>query len=134
MLLTRQELGEVAALRILEAARAKAAEMGVPQCIAVVDRGGRLLAFCRMDGAKFHSTDSAMAKAVTAASIRAPTGAAPNEFAVQLGLAAQGKFTNLLGGLPVVVDGDTVGAIGVGSGKPDEDVAVAEAGIAALGG
>ena len=133
MLLTRQELGEDAARAVLDAARAKAAGMGVPQCIAVVDRGGRLLAFCRMDGAKFHSVDSALAKAVTAASIKAPTGSAPTEFAVQLGLAAQGKFTNLKGGLPVVVDGDTVGAIGVGSGKPDEDVAVAEAGVAALG-
>ena len=133
MLLTRQELGEAAALKILDAARAKAAEIGVPQNIAVVDRGGRLLAFCRMDGAKFHSVDTSIAKAVTAASIKAPTGAAPAEFAVQLGLATRGGFTNLLGGLPVVVGDDTVGAIGVGSGKPDEDVAVAEAGVAALG-
>ncbi len=132
MLHTRQELGEAAALKILDAARAKAAEIGVPQNIAVVDRGGRLLAFCRMDGAKFHSVDTSIAKAVTAASIKAATGGAPSEFAVQLGLATQGGFTNLKGGLPVVVDGETVGAIGVGSGKPDEDVAVAEAGVAAI--
>lgn len=132
MLLTRQELGEAAALQMLEAARTKANEIGVPQNIAVVDRGGRLLAFCRMDGAKFHSVDTAIAKAVTAASIKAPTGGAPDGFAVQLGLATRGGFTNLLGGLPVIVDGETVGAIGVGSGKPDEDVAVAEAGVAAM--
>ena len=132
MLLSRQELGEAAALKILDAARAKAREIGVPQNVAVVDRGGRLLAFCRMDGAKFHSVDTSIAKAVTAASIKAPTGAAPDGFAVQLGLATRGGFTNLEGGLPVIVDGETVGAIGVGSGAPDEDVAVAEAGVAAL--
>ena len=132
MLLSRQELGEAAALKILDAARVKAHEIGVPQNIAVVDRGGRLLAFCRMDGAKFHSVDTSIAKAVTAASIGAATGAAPDGFAVQLGLATRGGFTNLKGGLPVVIDGDTVGAIGVGSGAPTEDVAVAEAGVAAL--
>src|SRR5258708_19201600 len=60
------------ALMIIDAAVAKAAAMGVPQCIAVVDDGGNLLAFLRMDGAKFLSTDSATRKAISAVSSRAP--------------------------------------------------------------
>ncbi len=55
------------ALRALQGAISKAEAMGVPQCIAVVDPGGHLLAFARMDGAKTLSIDSATAKAVTAA-------------------------------------------------------------------
>src|SRR5204863_110492 len=62
------------AIRLVQAAIAKAEAMGVPQCIAVVDDGGHLLAFGRMDGAKFLSIDSSTRKAVTAASSRAPTG------------------------------------------------------------
>lgn len=132
MLVTHRQLGEVAALAMLEAARAKARELGVPQNIVIVDSAGHPIAFCRMDGAKFHSIDTAMAKAVTAASIGAPSGSAPADTGLLVGVTTRGRFTNMRGGLPVLVDGVTVGAIGVGSGSPDQDIAVAEAGIAAL--
>jgi len=117
---------------MVTAARDHALSIGVPQNIAVVDAGGRLLAFCRMQGAKFHSIETSTAKAVTAASISAPTGGAPAEFGMLLGMATQGQFTNLKGGLPVIIDGQLAGAIGVGSGAPDEDIAVAQAAIDAL--
>ena len=58
----------------LQAAAAAARQIGIPQCIAVVDRGGHLLAFLRMDGAKVLSQDSATQKAATAASSAAPSG------------------------------------------------------------
>jgi len=132
MLNHRPELNDTSAMLMLEAARAHAQSIGVPQNIAIVDAGGRLLAFCRMQGAKFHSIDSSTAKAIAAASISAPTGGAPSEFGMLLGMAAPGKFTNLKGGLPVIIEGQLAGAIGVGSGAPDEDVAVAQAGIDAL--
>jgi uncharacterized protein GlcG (DUF336 family) len=127
-------LTHAGALTILNAAVAKAAAINVPQCIAVVDAGGNLLAFVRMDGAKVLSQISATQKAITAASSRAPTGGAPDDLALKLALATGGQVTNLKGGIPIVVDGKVIGAIGVGSGTGDQDVEVGQAGIAALGG
>jgi uncharacterized protein GlcG (DUF336 family) len=57
-----QELTHDAALVVLQAAIAKAQEMNVPQCIAIVDTGGNLLVFIRMDGAKVLSQISATQK------------------------------------------------------------------------
>lgn len=122
------------ALKILRAAIDKAKAMGVPQCIAIVDDGGHLLAFTRMDGAKVLSIDSSMKKAMTAASSRAPTGGVEASVELKLGLATGGKLTNLKGGVPIVVDGHVIGAVGVGSGTGDQDLEVAKAGIAALPG
>lgn len=132
MINQRPELNDTSAMLMVEAARQHALSIGVPQSITVVDAGGRLLAFCRMQGAKTHSIDTSAAKAVTAASITAPTGGAPGEFELMLGQATKGQFTNLKGGLPVIIEGQLAGAIGVGSGKPDEDVAVAQAAVDAL--
>ena len=122
------------AMKILNAAIAKAVEMGVPQCISVVDTGGHLLAFSRMDGAFVLSIDSSLVKAMTAASYGEPTGHLPEGVDLKLAIATQGKRVNLPGGLPIVVDGHLVGGIGVGSGAGHEDLEVANAGLAALPG
>ena len=90
------------AMKILDAAMAKAAEMGVPQCISVVDAGGHLLAFSRMDGAFVLSIDSSLMKAMTAASYGEPTGHIPEGVDLKLAIATQGKRVNLPGGLPIV--------------------------------
>lgn len=120
------------ALKMLAAGIARASAIGQPQCITIVDDGGHLLAFVRMDGARVLSIDSSRKKALTAASNRMPTGglAAANE--LKLALATDGKVTNLLGGLPVIVNGHVIGAIGVGSGTGEQDLDVARAAIAAL--
>ena len=68
------KLTHAGALKMIDAAIAKAVEINVPQCITVTDDGGRLLAFVRMDGAKFQSIESSHNKAITAASARVPTG------------------------------------------------------------
>jgi uncharacterized protein GlcG (DUF336 family) len=120
------------ARKILDAAIAKAIAMGVPQCISIVDDGGHLLAFTRMDGAKVLSIDSSLRKAITAASSRVPTGNVHADVELKLAFATQGKLTNLKGGLPIVVDEHVIGAIGVGSGTGDEDLEVARAAVAAL--
>lgn len=122
------------ARKMLAAAVAKAEAMGVPQCISVVDDGGNLLAFARMDGAKFLSFDSATRKAMTAASSRAPTGGMAEGLDIRLAIATEGKLVNVKGGVPIVVDGKTIGGIGVGSGTGDQDLEVAKAGLAALPG
>jgi glc operon protein GlcG len=122
------------ALMIIEAAVAKAQAMGVPQCIAVVDDGGNLLAFLRMDGSKFLSIDSAIRKALTAVSGRAPTGNVPADVDMKLAVATSGKLVNLKGGIPIVVDRMIIGGIGVGSGTGAQDLEVAIAGLAAIEG
>jgi glc operon protein GlcG len=122
------------ALKMLRAGIAKAREMKQPQCITITDDGGHLLAFVRMDGAKVLSIDSSRKKALTAASARIPTGQTNPTNEIKLALATDGKLTNLLGGLPVIVDGHVIGAVGVGSGTGEQDLEVAKAAIAALPG
>jgi glc operon protein GlcG len=128
----KAELTSKGAMIVLQGAIAQAEAMGVPQCIAIVDTGGNLLAFIRMDGAKVLSQLSATQKAITAASSKVPTGGVPQEVELKLSLATGGHLTNLKGGLPIVINGQVVGAIGVGSGTGEQDVEVAKAGIAAL--
>jgi glc operon protein GlcG len=127
-----RELTHQGAMVVLQGAIAKAEEMGVPQCIAIVDTGGNLLAFVRMDGAKILSQISATQKAVTAVSSRVPTGGVAQDVEIKLALATAGQLTNLKGGVPITINEQIVGAIGVGSGTGQQDVEVALAGIAAL--
>lgn len=122
------------ALKILRAAIDKAAAMGVPQCISVVDAGGHLLAFCRMDGAFVQSIDSSLKKAMTAASYGKPTGGMDDGIAIKLAIATEGRRINLPGGLPVIVDGHVIGGIGVGSGTGEQDRQVANAALGAFPG
>ncbi len=122
------------AMKLVQAAIAKAAEIGVPECISIVDPGGHLLAFARMDGAFVQSINSSLMKAMTAASYGEPTGNIAAGIDLKLAIATQGKRINLPGGLPVIVDGHVIGGIGVGSGTGEQDRIVAEAALAALPG
>ncbi len=117
----------------LDAAIAKAEAIGVPQDIAIVDDGGHLLAFARMDGARLLSITTSQTKALSAASHRQPTARLHAADELKLAFASDGKLTNLKGGLPIIIDGVCVGAVGVGSGTGDQDVEVARAALAALG-
>jgi len=121
------------ALKLLRAAIAKARDMGVPQCISIVDAGGHLLAFARMDGAFSQSIDTSLTKAKTAASYGKPTGNIAAGVDLKLAIATRGQRINLPGGVPVVVDGHVIGGIGVGSGPTGElDRKVASAALDAL--
>lgn len=117
---------------ILNGCIEKALNIGVPQNVAVVDSAGHLMCFSRLDGAKFHSIDTAIAKARAAASTGMPSGQAPFEAGLMVSVACASNFTNLQGGIPIVIDGTLIGGIGVGSGTPDQDLAVAQAGLSAL--
>ena len=120
------------ALKVLRGGMQKAEEMGVPQCIAVTDAAGQLLAFVRMDGARFLSIRTSIRKAKTAASSRQPTGSIDEEHAVKLAFTTGGRLTNLMAGIPIVVGDEVVGAVGVSSGTGEQDLEVALAGIDAL--
>jgi glc operon protein GlcG len=122
------------AQKVLAAALAHAQAIKQPMCVAVVDAGGNLLAFARMDGAKALSVTSSTNKARTAALSAEPTGGAHADVELQIALAHECRWTNLLGGLPIEVDGCVVGAVAAGSGTGTQDIAVARAGAAAITG
>jgi uncharacterized protein GlcG (DUF336 family) len=120
------------ALKLLNAAAAKARDMNVPQCISIVDAGGHLLAFLRMDGAFVLSMETSLRKAMTAASYSEPTGNLREGVDLKLAIATEGKRINLPGGLPIIVDGHVIGGIGVGSGTGEQDKQVAAAALRTL--
>lgn len=142
VLTNRVDLTLGGAQLVLDAAVAKAQAMGWKMNIAVVDDGGHLISFARMDGARPASGPTAITKATTAATFRAatgplPAGAAQPDLLLNLSLqnaaaASGGKVTTLLGGVPIVVNDQIIGAIGVGGGSGEQDAEVARAGIAAF--
>lgn len=92
-----------------------------PVSIAVVDAGGALLAFRRLDGARAHTIELATHKARTAAIVGVPTAA----------VQAAGKDISA-GGIPILVEDQCVGAIGVSGAVAEEDVRIARIGAAGV--
>ncbi len=122
---------------LIRGAWAKAQEIGVAMCIAVTDEAGYLIAFKRMDGGKQLSTTLAQDKAFTAAISKKPTAdynasGVPGSLGFGIQQAANGRFSTVGGGVPVVMDGDVVGAIGLSGGAPEQDMACADAGVSAF--
>ncbi len=126
-------LTNAAVFEMLRAAVAYADQIGQPQCIVIVDASGETLGACRMTGAQYLSRLSARAKARTSGSIGAPPDAIPEAVRPNIAAATQGQVTGLRGGLPIRIAGALVGGIGVGSGSPDLDFAVAGTALAAFG-
>jgi len=125
------------AKQIVEAAEAKATEIGQPMNIAVVDAGGNLITHVRMDGAWLGSIDISINKAYTARAFDIAT----KDLAVHsqsggqfFGIHASnnGKIMIFAGGVPLKQGDRVVGAIGVSGGSGDQDHAVAEAGADAF--
>ena len=134
-MLTINRLDRDDALLLIEGARIKAREIGVPMCIAVTDESGNLLAFERMDGGKISSITIAQDKAFTAAAARKATHDynavnQPGQLAFGIHTEVGGRISTVGGGLPVQVAGEVVGGIGLSSGTPDQDMACAQAAIA----
>ncbi len=133
-IVTSNQLTHSGVMAMLQAAIRCAEQLGQPQCIVIVDASGVSLAEFRMTGAKFLSMDSARSKARTAASIGAPSSNIPEAVRLHIGLATDGQVTGLTGGLPVIHSGSVIGAVGIGSGAPEQDLAVAEAALSVLSG
>lgn len=136
-MLSIKRLSRDEAFVMIAAAEKKAAQIGVPQVIAVADESGNLIAFSRMDGGKASSIQIAIAKAFTAGAARNPTmfyneHCVPGSPSFGIHVSNDGRFSIIGGGLPVKVGTDCIGGIGVSSGTPAQDIEVAEAGIRAL--
>lgn len=120
--------------RVLDAAIAEARRRDAGGAIAVVDEGGHLVAFARLDGTFPAGATVSIGKARTAATFRKPTRAF--EESIKGGRAAllgAAEMTPLQGGVPIVRDGEVVGAVGVsGAHSQIEDEEIALAGAAAI--
>ena len=119
---------------LVEGARQKSEEIGVPMCIAVADDSGNVIAFDRMDGGKAHSILLAQDKAYTAGAARKATHEynavnVPGNLAFGIHTEAGGRISTVGGGIPVMVDGECVGGIGLSGGAPQQDMDCAQAGI-----
>lgn len=133
-MLTIKRLSNDEANILIEGARRKAVEIGVPMCIAIVDEAGNLVAFKRMDGGKVTSITISQDKAFTAAAARKATHDynavnVPGNLAFGIHTEVGGRVSTVGGGLPVLVDGEVVGGIGLSSGTPVQDMECAQAGI-----
>lgn len=133
-LLSKKVLTLEAAKKIAGAAEAEAKKRGATVVIAVVDEGGHLILLERLDDTQVASVEVAIGKARTAAIFRRPSKVFEDQ--VRNGrvaaLALPGA-TPLQGGVPIIVDGKVIGAIGVSGNTPqeDEDIAVAGAAVTA---
>jgi len=128
----RLTLGE--ANRMVAAAIAEAERTGIKLSVSVCDSGGHLLAFNRMEGSIFISAVAAQGKAVCAVGFGRDSSAIPGDSPViQAIMAAQGgKIIPAQGALPIVRDGEIVGAIGGSGGTAQQDEDCVRVGLAAL--
>jgi len=120
---------------VLAAAEAEARQHNWPGAIAIVDAEGYLITSDRMDGSPMlASVELAPAKARTAALFGKSTKALEDAIRSGRYAAVTSGFVEMVGGVPLVVDGEEVGAIGVSTAQPDWDIQIASAGAASLAG
>lgn len=134
---TIRTIGSRPAMEAVLAAVAKGQEIAGPVAAAVVAAGGELIAFLRANGAPAPSAKIAQDKAYSAASFRVPTtelfDMVSGSSALREGLTAQPGIVLFGGGLPIELDGEFVGAIGVSGASEEQDVECASAGLVAIG-
>lgn len=134
---TQQSIDANTALQAIDAARAKADELGLKMSIAVCDNAGHLKAFVRMDGASLLSLQIAQDKAHTAASSGVPTHKwhdyIKDDAPLIHGIVHTPRFIIFGGGFPITEGGEVVGAIGLSGGHYSQDMQCARAGLAAIG-
>jgi len=136
-LLNLTTLTHSTARRAADRAVATANEMGLGQCIAIVDVGGNLLTYDRTDGAPLTSAQQCQDKAWTAACSSRATHEwwelMKDEPCLVHGLPKVARLTVYGGGLPIVIDGVLLGGVGVsGNGTMDDDRLMCEAAIEAI--
>ncbi len=127
------------ARRALDAALAKAVEIGSPSSIAIIDAGRDLLTFARQDGALLASVEISQGKAYTARSLNMSTRdvgplTQPGQPLYMMETSHQRPIVSFGGGQPLTIGGEIVGAVGVAGGMVDQDDEVASAAVAILAG
>lgn len=132
-MLTKHALDGATLDAMMEAARARAETLGIAAAIAIVDDGGYPLRLFRADGAGKMTGAVALAKARTAALMRAPSGALTARLKDEPELLRLTDYLPMPGGLPVGYAGECTGGVGVSGGSADQDIGIAEAALAVVG-
>lgn len=128
----KQVLTLSVAKKIADAAEAEAVKRGATVVIAVVDDGGHLILLERLDDTQVASVEVGIGKARTAAIFRRPSKVFEDQVREgRVAALALPGATPLQGGVPIIVDGKVIGAIGVSGNTPQEDEDIAKAGAAA---
>ena len=132
---TKPVLSQNEVARALEAARAEAQKNQWAVAIAIVDDGGHPLAFVRLDRCAPAGAYVAMEKARTAALARCESKVLEDRINAGRGALLSSPLSGMLeGGVPILINGEVVGAVGVSGAKPDQDAQVARAGAAGASG
>ncbi len=130
---TKPLLTTAMAKQLAAAAEAEAQKNNLAMVIALLDDGGNLLYFVRMDGAQLGSIDVAIEKARTALYFKRSTKSYQDRVANgELFLLKVPNITPVEGGLPVIINNHVVGSIGISGGTPQQDGIVAQAAVNAL--
>ena len=128
-LLDKKTLSLEAANKIIAGAIIEAKANNWSVDIAIVDEGGHLLSFQRMDGASIGAIDAAIGKARTSSIYIRPTKALEEAAKTRPAIVTLPNSVQLQGGVPIVVNGQIVGAVGVGGVTSQQDEQIAEAGL-----
>lgn len=132
---TKAILAQADVAKLLDAAQQEAEREGWAITAAVTDDGGHLLALRRLDGAAPFTAEVATQKARSAAMGRKETQVFEEMINGGRTAFVSAPLQGLLsGGVPVIVDGNVVGAVGISGVKPDQDVQVAKAAVSAIAG
>ncbi|MDN3019414.1 heme-binding protein [Paenibacillus sp. BSR1-1] len=117
-------------MKMFDAAISKAKELDIKICIAIVDDGGNLFGFLKMDEANLLPAQIAQTKAYAALGFGLPTAdwypMIKDEPAVLHGLVQTDRMTFLGGGLPIFIEGQLIGGIGVSGGTTEQDTECAQ--------
>ena len=135
--ISKQSISAEASLSLMKSACKKADEIGFKIAITILDDGGNLKAFHRMDGAALIANSASQQKAFTAIGFGMPTGDAWYGFIkddpiLMHGAGSLKDFTLLGGGSPIMIEGELAGAIGVSGGHYKQDEECVEAALKAL--
>src|SRR6202051_33707 len=125
-------LDQAGAQAVLQAAQESAQQRNAPSAIAVVDPAGDLLAFQRMDGVRPASADLAIQKARTAARLQRPTAEIEDNIDEGRTAFITANIVALRGGMPVRLNGQVVGAVGIAGLSKETDTEIAKTAAAAL--
>ncbi|MEI6482382.1 MAG: heme-binding protein [Betaproteobacteria bacterium] len=132
-LIDKKSLTLEAAQKIATASLVEARANNWNVIIAVVDEGGHLITLNRMETAQYGSIDVAIGKAKTAAAFRRPTKVLEDVAKTRPTLSTIANAYLLEGGVPIIYNGQVIGAVGVSGATSQQDAQVAEAGINSLG-
>lgn len=132
-LVDKKSLTLDAAQKIAAASLAEARANNLNLVIAIVDDGGHLITLSRMETAQYGSVDVAIAKAKTAAAFRRPTKLFEDMAKSRPTLATIANASLLEGGVPIIHNGQVIGAVGISGATAQQDTQVAETGINSLG-